>query len=149
MDLSKKILNYYALTITPPYSVNSIRYDYYNHHKILKRYLNLCSSHYILYPEITTSGRLHYHAVIHLDDKIKWFKKSKNALKRIGFVKLDPILTQLDHIRWLVYIRKEWPTTSGVIGLEQPMIYKKGTYFSEIKDIEKKNDLLDYGYEIL
>lgn len=148
MDFRKK---FYALTLSPPYSTRSIKYDYYQYLSQLKRSLNLVSQHYIIFPEISAQGRLHYHGVVRLDDPIKWFRQSKRRLERnIGFMKFDPIKSHLDHLRWLVYINKHWYITKEVIGLSEPLIYKKGTYFS--KEVDEMgtshNTLLDYGIEI-
>lgn len=155
MDVSKKIKsiletpssgNLIALTVSPPYRIQGPRYCYNDDMNFLK-FIRLCSKHFIIYPELSRSSRLHYHGLILISDHIKYHKKIVPALKRMGHVKIDPIRTFADHLRWLLYIRKEWETSRYVVKAASPLLpHKKHIQHIQIPQTKKTclDDYIDF-----
>lgn len=95
--------------------------------------LKLCSQ-YECYPEMHANGNLHYHMIVKLFDKVKWFKKVLPTLKYHGFVVVKPN----PDVGWGAYCVKEIVTTMGVLGVFLPI--------TEKDDIHKKKK--DYAHEL-
>lgn len=141
----------FALTVSPKDRVdkyNKIEHIYIDDVNIMRKYMKRCSSHYIVYPETDAVGRLHYHGIIEVSDKIKFVKQVIPALKRIGYVCLKPLDTLKDNISWILYCSKEWMITKDIVDIQQPLIpqHKK-------KIIKDRNtdyvSLLDYGFHVI
>jgi len=47
----------------------------YKIQKPMIRNLSLCCNYINLHPELFVNGGLHYHATLHINDEIKWYKK--------------------------------------------------------------------------
>ncbi len=58
---------------------------------------------YIICPEIGDTGHFHWHMVIHVKDKIKWYKKLLPELRYKGYVLIK---TRVDS-GWAVYMTKD------------------------------------------
>lgn len=114
----------YAITITLPPSHNRAIFDHNGWIRPIRRWLNMVSNHYCIYPELADlTGRLHYHGVILINDMIK-FKHIKTSIdKNIGWVKIDKLKTYGDHLRWLMYCMKEWAGNSRMF--KQPIMYAR------------------------
>lgn len=110
----------FAITISPRYrTLDPVRlYDMDMHG--IRRYLNQCSHHYILYPEFDSTSRIHYHGVVQIDDIIKWHK-IKYKFDGIGFTKVDRFKTFKDHLTYLLYCQKDYAVTGQLL---EPVIYK-------------------------
>lgn len=52
--------------------------------------LKLCCDHYEIFPELTLQGNIHFHGILEINDKIKWYKKVLPSLKYMGFVLIKP-----------------------------------------------------------
>lgn len=135
-------MNTFAITISPPlYRLDSLKL-----HKIytydITKILNRFSKHYMLYPEFTHDARLHYHGIIRVDDKIKYYR-TKHKLDRIGFTKLDPFKTFKDKLRYLIYSLKNY---CEIKELFDPIIYKslRRTKKSIIVQEKPKVNILQY-----
>lgn len=87
------------------------------------RYLRRCSKRYILYPEFTDTGRLHFHGLYYIHDKVAMLK-GLPRLQRIGYIKQDKIKTVMDHIRWIVYISKDRACLHA-LKIEEPIYPRK------------------------
>lgn len=114
--LDSPIYGYKALTISPPYnyhiSKNELHQKYID---IIVRFLRRCSKHYIVYPEIQhQTARLHYHICFHLNDSTAYYK-GFHLIQRLGHCKCDPLRTEIDRLRWILYCRKDTPLTAGVL----------------------------------
>lgn len=59
---------------------------------------------YKIYPELTTQGNIHYHGIIDVFDKVKWFKSVLPKLKYNGHVLIKEIF---DYDKWNDYISKD------------------------------------------
>lgn len=68
------------------------------------RLLNQSCSDWRLYPELTIQGNLHFHCVIYVKDKIKFYKNTLPKLKDYGFVCVKKID---DLIGWETYCQKD------------------------------------------
>ncbi len=113
---------YYSITISAQY--RTVHPDFlYNDDKLkLIKWLNRFSDHYIIVPEFSDNGRLHYHGVFKMCDKIKYYKSKYNIDKEIGFVKVEKINDFKSHLRWLTYIYKNY----YIVKNDYPFfIYKK------------------------
>lgn len=121
MDYGKN--NLFGITITPPFRGFNIKYLYDDDKYFLIRWLNKFSHHYILYPEIAeATSRIHYHGVVQIHDMIK-FHMSRGEVQRrgLGFVKISRFEEYINHLRYLVYCRKD----GLFVGTEMtPIIYK-------------------------
>lgn len=108
------------VTISPPVRNNKPEYLFQDDIVIINR-IKLCSKKYIIYPELDSKGRLHYHLIMSLHDKVKWHKSVLPGFRKIGFVKIEWMKTFKDKLNVLQYIRKEWPDSSMVIGIKEPI----------------------------
>ena len=99
---------YYAVTISPrpqDHILKALKEDY----EAMWEQLRRSSKHFCMYPEIVNKDgidRLHYHGVINITDQTKWWKTTNKALQKIGYLRVKPIKTFQDHLRWLTYCRK-------------------------------------------
>lgn len=77
------------------------------------------STEYLLVPEWrTNTGEIHYHGIILVKDKVKWFKETLPALKSLGFEKIKNI----DWIeKWIDYIVKEAEVANRILKLPMPI----------------------------
>lgn len=142
---------FHALTISPPERLHytSQRYLAGRDLKFIQFNLNRASKHYMIVPEFTPlTSRLHYHGVVRIDDIVKWHKSTMSRLKALGFVKLDPIKDNKNHIRWLCYILKEWHLTCKILRIKRPLMYTSVKLSSPIppptQAEEVKKTLYDY-----
>ena len=74
---------------------------------------------YIIYPEFSEKGRLHYHGVIDLDRNqyIRYMKYAQHKLPKIGHVDIKPLETFIDNLKWTIYITKEWGMTREILDI--------------------------------
>lgn len=114
--LTARINGYKALTISPPLNIHLNKNELHQKYiVIIVRFLRRCSKHYIIYPEIQhTTARLHYHILFRMDDTTAYYK-GFHLIQRLGHCKCDPLRTEKDRIRWVLYIRKDTPLTAGVL----------------------------------
>lgn len=73
---------------------------------------------YKCYPEFHNNGNLHYHFIVELKDKIKWFKKVLPTLKYHGFVVVKPAT---DFAGWLSYCTKHQQTVEHTLKILLPI----------------------------
>lgn len=114
------------LTVSPPLrSIRDQRAIFDDDMYFLMK-IRLCSKHFIIYPEFDKSGRLHYHGIIRIIDKIKWYKSVLPTLRRsLGFCDIKTIgSTMRDKLQVLYYIKKEWMVTKKVLNIDEPIIPK-------------------------
>lgn len=127
----RRLGTYYALTISPPdRTVGKARVPLANVYLDdiinIRRWLGACSKHYCMYPEFSTTGRLHYHGVVQFHDKIKWFRQTKGLFeKRMGYVQLDPLKTPWDYLSWVTYCKKEFNSAQQILQVVDPIYPSK------------------------
>lgn len=91
--------------------------------KILDR-----SCDFKLWPEWrTTTGHIHYHGVVWIKDKIKWFKETLPKISSLGF----KLLKKIDNEdKWQKYCVKEQNIAESILGISipitKPIIFKTG-----------------------
>lgn len=73
----------------------------------IMKVLHRCSKDWWIIPELTKSGRIHYHGWLRIDDKIKFYKQTYPFLKSDGFVKTVELETQKDMHDWMWYCTKD------------------------------------------
>lgn len=130
----------FAITISPRYRSVKPETIYEEDKYALRRLLNRCSTHYMLYPEFDHSSRLHYHGVVQIADKIK-FHRIKYLFDGIGWTKLDPIKSHRDHLRWLIYCQKEYAVTQQLL---EPIMYKSLRRIKQILCKELDNGIMKF-----
>jgi len=110
-----KISNFYALTLSPPFSHVAKATLHAKYSQAIIRWLRRFSKAYAVYPELQhNNARLHYHGVFRKDNDITYLKHYHDITK-LGHVKIDPLRTEKDRLRWIIYIRKDTPLTAGVL----------------------------------
>lgn len=118
-DYGKTVVQTIALTWAPNAKlfpqIKPIK-QFYEHLKILHNLNKSC--HYEIYPEFHLSGNLHYHFIIKIFDKIKWFKHTLVKLRHHGFVYPKPID---NYVGWHKYINKDKLITSDVLDCKVPI----------------------------
>lgn len=147
----KKLYGYvylYAITISPPCNpptVSCLKWLDIKEYDI-RRLLNKFSRHYILYPEFSDTGRLHWHGLIIVHDKLALNLTRHLINKQLGWLALKPIRTFKDKLGWLMYCQKEY---ADICRAFKPIIYmnlkRYKTLFSATKrkhqaDEEQKNN---------
>lgn len=113
---------YYFITVSPPYRGLSVNKLFRQDTDQMRQLFNQFSDHYCLYPEFDDKGRLHYHGIVRITDKIKYFKV-KYRIDQIGYCCAKELKTHMDHMRSLLYCMKEWPDTRRLF--TTPFIYSK------------------------
>lgn len=110
------------------------------------KYLRLVSKDFVIYPELTLQGNIHFHGKIYIHDAVKWFKNVLPKLKKNGFVKIKTNLNE----GWDEYCGKQWDIFKDVLDLANPIDYQ---YLSKIKKLKDpvthaKNilDIMPYRY---
>jgi len=103
------MLHNYALTVSPPRrsydDVKQYRHDIYNMRKIHARI-----EHFLVIPELSWEGRLHYHGVFLASKKdMVWVKKTLGRRTfNLGYLKITKLKTFKDKLTWLIYCKKDW-----------------------------------------
>lgn len=116
-----------ALTISPRPRLGDTTFHYDQDRFLIRKILNRCTDHYLIYPELDKNYRLHYHGVVFIKDKIKWFKSSKKTLEvHFGFIKVEVIPTFERHFGWIQYMRKDWWYCQEI--LETPILPRRKGY---------------------
>lgn len=130
--------DFWALTISPPMRTGKPTYHYVSDRNIMTHYLNTYSDHYIMYPEFTNDGRLHYHGIVYIKDKYKFYH-TKHYMEHIGFSMWKPLKTHKDHMTWLIYCLKE-----RYFCRLKPIIYDKSVKRKQYtqEDFETKEDII-------
>lgn len=112
--------------------------------QVLKK-LRLVSKEFTLYPEIGNGGsNIHFHGIIKLNDKVKWFKSVLPIFKRNGFVKIKPIKND----GWYEYIIKEWDIMKQILDLDTPV---NNEYIEKVctNDRLKKKNIIKTSQNII
>lgn len=145
---------HYFITITPPertYAYSKLKfknpqYCVYLDDKLIieNAFKSSKIKRYILFPEISDTGRLHYHGKIILSDsqRVSLFKSVKPKLEgRIGFVDVQPVK---DDLECLNYCRKNWYTTKTILDIDQPITPQLSKHNRGRKEgFKSPRDLLD------
>lgn len=105
--------------------------------KYLLDKLNKCTT-YQMYPEMTLAGNIHFHGLIEITDKIKWYKSVYPTLKRNGFVLVKSNVDQ----GWIDYIRKDSETMKQLFKIDLP-ISKPFRQRKVRTQAEKDQDIID------
>lgn len=147
MDIKKKGLSdQIAITwaCAPTFHTTDPKIGFSMALKVLRK-VRLVSDDYIFYPEIGDSGsNIHFHGMIILKDKVKWFKSVLPTLKRNGFVKI----TKMNE-GWYDYIKKDWEIMKQILDLEIPINNEFMNGFGKIKlskNISRSQNIVDLMY---
>lgn len=125
------LLDKVALTISPP---DDIKLDVKQLLKIHFKKIAKIKSNIMLYPELSTTGRLHYHGIM---ERTIHVKEDLLQLEKVGFICVKAIS---DLKGWLKYCRKEWRHTRKLLHrADKPYNLEeiKGFAVSESEDITK------------
>lgn len=74
---------------------------------IFKQLKRCAKDQWMMTPELTEQGRLHWHGWLEVKDKIKFYRNFLPQNKRHGFVMIKKIPTMHDKLRWIAYCTKE------------------------------------------
>lgn len=135
-SLENPLKDYWALTISPEQRNGKPLSMYKRDRDFLYQWLTPYTDHFIMYPEFTESGRLHYHGIIHISDRYKFYH-TKHLVTNIGFTMWKPLRNVKDHLTWLTYCRKNFG-----ISRMKPSIYM--TY----KNYKRYNETLQAKAEL-
>ncbi len=126
--------NWFAVTISPPLYLGNQKYKYREDMKYIRKIMKHTSKHYLFVPEFDAMDRLHYHGTVRVDDKVKWYKSTKRKFNNIGFSKIKLINDFYSHLRWNLYIHKDWWLNRQLFKELQPhCVAKSGSVLRERK----------------
>lgn len=111
---------FYAFTISPRLYNGNQKFAYEVQSFKIRILLKFISRHFCLYPEFDDKGRLHYHGIVRVYDKVKLHKTKHKFDREVGFLKYERLMTFKDHLTYLVYCRKQYEK-----GMFDPIIYKR------------------------
>lgn len=86
------------------------------------RNLNMCCEKYVIYPECTKQGNIHFHGILKINDKVKWYKKVLPSFKYHGYV---CIKNQDINDQWVDYISKDYNDSFKIYNIKVPIAMKK------------------------
>lgn len=79
--------------------------------------LRRCCEEFVLCPELTDDGNIHYHATIWVTDMVKWHKSILPSFRRNGFTKVK---SNVDS-KWTEYVIKDVDNMQKILGVELPI----------------------------
>ncbi len=99
---------HYSVTISPPYRLFDPVYLYNEDIPVIVRWLNKFSKHYVIYTELDSSSRIHYHLSVWIHDMMKYHRTKHIMDRKVGFVKTKRLFTKYDLLRWHLYCNKDY-----------------------------------------
>jgi len=78
--------------------------------------LKRCSKEFILSPELTDDGNIHYHATVWIHDLVKWHKSILPSFRRNGFTKVK---SRVD-CNWTKYVIKDVENMEAILDVKLP-----------------------------
>lgn len=102
--------------------------------------LRLCSN-FLLSLELTQQGNIHYHALIRLTDKVKWYKKVLPTFRKNGNVKIK---TGNTNSKWIEYICKDKKIYEKVFNLKLPLTINDFPKLTKAKHRDSQENPLDF-----
>lgn len=106
------------------------------------RGLRRCST-FILYPELTLAGHLHFHGIVKVEDRIKWYRQVLPNIKLHGFVCIKEIT---NYQGWIEYCSKDQEHMTKILKVDIPFT-EDHVYMKGFKVVYKEATLLDYFQE--
>lgn len=85
------------------------------------KYLANCCNKLYIYPELNQNGRIHYHGVLYITDKVKWYKSVLPKFKYTGFVMIKTEINE----HWDEYIKKDSAMMEEILEYKLPIIFEK------------------------
>lgn len=130
MNDTEKKISPIAFTWCPnnSFHTNDPKLGYSMAIQVLKN-IRLVSKNFVIYPELTHQGNIHFHGKIYVQDAVKWFKSVLPKIKKNGYVKIKTNLNQT----WDEYCGKQWDIFKEVLDLDNPIDYE---YLSKIKKLK-------------
>lgn len=134
---------HYAVTISLPPSSNRAIFDHNALMRPIRRWFNMFSNHYCLYPELADeTARLHYHGIVQINDMTK-FKHIKTSIdKNLGWIKIEKFKNFRGKLGWLMYCQKEWAGNRRLF--KQPIMYERLKRAAPKSNQEPKRLITDY-----
>lgn len=146
-DSIPKVFKWIFLTITFQQGLLGIDpgFQYRTSIPLVWNLLYRASKKYMVAPELTLKGQIHYHCLIENEslDRIKFFKQTLPSLKRYGFVDVQYVRS-LDNVIAYIYKDKELmekllgiclPITQQNVSLKRPSITSLKRMFGNWKEI--------------
>ncbi len=108
MNRSLENRHHYSVTISPPYRKFDPVYLYNEDIPVITRWLHKFSKHYVIYPELDSGSRIHYHLSVWIHDMMKYHRTKYTMDRKVGFVKTKRLKTTYDLLRWHLYCTKDY-----------------------------------------
>lgn len=93
--------------------------------------------------ELNLNGSIHYHGILSILDKYRFYRRCLPSLKREGFV----LIKKIDNLeKWLEYINKDVPLMNKLLKKEFPITYKYKEFKPRdtTKQLKADMDVLDF-----
>lgn len=148
------------ITISPPNRAESVGtlvgQDYIDIYRIIKRFNKAyCRGQksdyiitYMIYPELSQQGRLHYHGIMNIP-RMLLQPMISSFTRNIGFTKIDPITSFIGHLRTIIYCQKQYAdfkssyiTLFNVENIEP--LYNHGHMKKKFIKMIKQKNIIDY-----
>lgn len=96
------------------------------------------SCYFVISPEFTMNGRIHYHGLLKIYDKIKWYKQTLPSLKYEGMVKVETIkyYQKCDD-----YIKKDVKMMKEILNIDLPIDDSRKEFMINKSKKMKKSDI--------
>lgn len=99
-----------GFTLSPPPSLCVLNEMHlFNWYFKIMKILKPFAFDYNIYPEVSSTGRLHFHGYFSIKDQIK-YKKTINCLRKYGHLKLEKHIS----LNWLKYCQKDLEETKCI-----------------------------------
>lgn len=135
MDMTREKANFYAFTQTLGQNmrqISPVNTQFTHVLPFIKEFLNKCCYDYELWPELHQSGDVHFHGILDIKDKIKYYKTLKKHTERIGNVLLKNID---DMAKWKEYCGKDIKDMEKLFKIKLPI--RKTVEIKRIQTIEE------------
>lgn len=109
----------YGITQTfrnPLERTHSVRAQYYYTRVMLSKYLGESCDDFVIYPEFTIQGRIHYHGLLTIKNYVKWVRDTLPRLRKLGFVKMETFKDNPDN--WITYMKKSVLDTKAILNFK-------------------------------
>jgi len=95
-DISSEEITYLITWVPNPKLLSNDQCTNYVRHysKYFMKFYQ-CMTCFVISPELTQNGNIHYHGWFQLRDRVRWFKQVLPSMKYSGYVKIDPVRKDL------------------------------------------------------
>lgn len=102
---------------TPFEQTHKPRGQYYYTRVILSKYLGESCDDFVIYPEFTIQGRIHYHGILTIINYVRWVRDTLPRLRKLGYVKMESFKDNPDN--WITYMKKSLTETKEILQFKE------------------------------